>query len=209
MVALPLGLRGLSFTFSHAVPETDNDKRMKIYMKTGDRGETSLYGGKRLPKDNPRIDAYGAVDELNSCIGICRSLNSSQELDRILDDIQRSLFTLGADLATPLSEGKPTPVRIQEQDVTRLEDVIDRIDPTLEPLRNFILPGGSRSAAMLHCARTVCRRAERAAVRLMREEDVGEIPVKYLNRLSDALFVLARWVNALAGTKEVRWDRER
>ena len=178
---------------------------MKIYTKTGDRGETSLFGGRRIPKDELRIEAYGTVDELNSIIGICRSLNTTQELDRILDELQHDLFQLGADLATPRAESKAGVVRMREEDVARLEHYIDRIDPTLDTLRSFILPGGNRSAAMLHFARAVCRRGERLVVRLARVEDIGEMPTKYLNRLSDLLFVLARWVNALGNTPEVKW----
>jgi len=182
---------------------------MKIYTKTGDAGETSLFGGRRISKDDLRIEAYGTVDELNSMIGVCRSLNTMQELDRILEGIQRDLFTLGADLATPHSAGTPHIVRIQESDVAALEAQIDRIDPTLEVLRSFILPGGNRTAAMLHVARAVCRRAERSVIRLARAEDIGEMPKKYLNRLSDLIFVLARWVNALGNTPEVKWDPEK
>ncbi|MBI1803851.1 MAG: cob(I)yrinic acid a,c-diamide adenosyltransferase [Ignavibacteriae bacterium] len=179
---------------------------MKIYTKAGDKGETSLFGGTRVSKDVLRIEAYGTVDEINSVIGICRSMNTTQELDRILDEIQHDLFRLGADLATPRSEEKRTVIRMREREVIRLESHIDRIDTTLEPLRNFILPGGNRSAAMLHFTRTVCRRAERLVVRLAHDEDIGEMPVKYLNRLSDLLFVLARWVNAVSNTPETKWN---
>ena len=179
---------------------------MKIYTKTGDKGETSLFGGKRIPKDELRIEAYGTVDELNSIIGICRSLDTTQELDRILNELQQDLFKLGADLATPRPEGKAKIARMRQDDVARLEKYIDRIDPTLEALRSFILPGGNKLAAMLHLARAVCRRSERLVVRLARVEDIGDMPTKYLNRLSDLLFVLARWVNALGNIPEVKWN---
>ena len=179
---------------------------MKIYTKLGDKGETSLFGGRKIRKDSLRIETYGTVDELNSVIGICRSLNTGQEVDRILEEIQHDLFTLGADLATPPVDGKSAAVRVRASDVARLEAHIDRIDPTLEPLKNFILPGGNRSAAMLHLARAVCRRAERLLVSLSHAEDAGEMPIQYLNRLSDLLFVLARLVNALGNTPEVKWN---
>jgi cob(I)alamin adenosyltransferase len=178
---------------------------MKIYTKTGDKGETSLFGGKRVPKDTLRIEAYGSVDELNSVIGICRSSNPAHQIDTILEEIQNDLFTLGADLATPHDANAKSIKRITNDDALRLEKHIDAIDPTLEPLKTFILPGGSRSAAMLHFARTVCRRAERLVVHLDREEHIGEHPVIYLNRLSDLLFMMARWANALSHTPEVKW----
>ena len=176
---------------------------MKIYTKTGDRGETSLHGGKRVPKDALRIEAYGTVDELNSLLGLCRSMNSIREVDGILAEIQNDLFTLGADLATPLNSG--TVKRVDEADVARLERHIDTIDPTLPPLTKFILPGGSRSAAAIHFSRTVCRRAERLVARLGREETVGTHALVYLNRLSDLLFVLARRLNALSNIDETPW----
>jgi cob(I)alamin adenosyltransferase len=180
---------------------------MKIYTKTGDGGETSLFGGKRVGKDAGRIDAYGTVDELNSIIGVCRSLNVANELDSILEEIQNDLFTLGADLATPSATNSPHIRRLASTDVARLEAHIDRIDGTLAPLKEFILPGGNRTAAFLHFSRTVCRRAERLVVELARSEQIGEFPVVYLNRLSDLLFVLARWSNSLSHTPEVKWKR--
>jgi cob(I)alamin adenosyltransferase len=179
---------------------------MKIYTKTGDRGETSLFGGKRVQKDALRIDAYGTVDELNSVIGVCRSMNTTQEVDRILEEIQYDLFTLGADLATPSDVKKRNIKRIHQRDIKRLEDHIDTMDPKLTPLKHFILPGGNRTAAMIHFARTVCRRAERLVVTLAREDHAGNLPTIYLNRLSDLLFVLARWVNSLGNTAEAKWN---
>ena len=181
---------------------------MRIYTKTGDKGETSLFGGKRLAKDSLRIEAYGTVDELNSLIGVCRSLNTVQEIDTILEVIQNDLFALGADLATP-SQASKTPVRrIQPADAVRLEQHIDAIEPHLEKLSTFILPGGNRTASMLHFARTVCRRAERRIVQLSHEEAIGDQPMIYLNRLSDLLFVIARRANALSSTPETKWNPE-
>jgi cob(I)alamin adenosyltransferase len=178
---------------------------MKIYTKTGDKGETSLFGGKRISKSALRIEAYGSVDELNSVVGICRASNPAHQIDTILEEIQNDLFTLGADLATPFDANAKQIKRITGEDSTRLEKHIDAIEPSLEPLKTFILPGGSRSAAMLHFARTVCRRAERLVVHLSEEENIGEQPVIYVNRLSDLLFMMARWANALSHTPEVKW----
>ncbi len=177
---------------------------MKIYTKTGDKGDTSLFGGHRVPKDALRIEAYGSVDELNSVLGLVRSGLNETDIDTILDRIQQELFALGADLATPRSTAKNVR-RFQAQDAHPLEQIIDRLDGSLRPLRNFILPGGSSAAASLHFARTVCRRAERAVVRLARNEDLGDGCIIYLNRLSDLLFVLARYANHLSGTPESTW----
>ena len=178
---------------------------MKIYTKTGDSGETSLFGGKRVPKDDLRIEAYGTVDELNSVVGICRSTNIAKDVDVVLVEIQNDLFKLGADLATPLDSNRSDLQRISASDIARLEKHINMIDPKLEALKNFILPGGSRPASILHFARTVCRRAERCVARLVRQDRIGIQPLIYLNRLSDLLFVLARWVNALGKTPETKW----
>ena len=177
---------------------------MKIYTKTGDAGETSLFGGTRVEKDALRIEAYGTVDELNSVIGVCRSMNTVQEIDRILGQIQNDLFTLGADLATPRKTRRKIR-RVTAADARRLERHIDTLEPLLAPLKHFILPGGGRTAAMLQFARTVCRRAERLVVRLSRSEPIGAHGVIYLNRLSDLLFVLARRVNGLGNTPETIW----
>jgi len=177
---------------------------MKIYTKTGDAGETSLFGGTRVQKDALRIEAYGTVDELNSLIGVCRSMNTVREIDRILGQIQNDLFTLGADLATPRKTRRKIR-RITSADARRLERHIDVLQPLLAPLKHFILPGGSRSAAMLQFARTVCRRAERLVVHLARTEPTGSQPTIYLNRLSDLLFVLSRRVNGLSNTPETIW----
>ena len=178
---------------------------MKIYTKTGDRGDTSLFGGQRVPKDALRIEAYGTIDELNSVLGIVRADNTDAAADRLLEGMQNDLFALGADLATPRSVERKAIRRIEERDAAALEKVIDSLELKLKPLRSFILPGGSAVAARLHFARTVCRRAERVVVRLSRNEDIGEAIPVYLNRLSDLLFVLARYVNAVSGIHETRW----
>jgi len=182
-----------------------SNQSMKIYTRKGDGGDTSLFGGQRVPKDAMRIDAYGTVDELNSVIGVARCEGSDQEIDVLLGHIQEELFALGADLATPRSLKKDSIRRFETREVHSLERIIDRVEPRLKPLKNFILPGGSPQAARLHLARTVCRRAERAVVRLSRHEDIGKGAVVYLNRLSDLLFVLARYANHVAGLQEKRW----
>lgn len=178
---------------------------MKIYTKTGDKGETALFGGKRISKDDMRIESYGSVDELNSVLGIVRSLKPHSEIDEIVEQIQNQLFVLGADLATPRENTNSIIPRISQQDIEILETTIDRIDKNLKPLKVFILPGGNSTASYLHLARTVCRRAERNAVTLSHTEDLGENIVVYLNRLSDVLFVLARFANALSETEEIEW----
>lgn len=177
---------------------------MKIYTKTGDKGETSLVYGMRVAKDAPRVEAYGTCDEANSVIGAALSLlpesTDWSELREVLHSIQTKLFHIGAELATP--EGKKVRWPIQEEDVLYLEQQIDKLDETLPPLANFILPGGHPAAATLHIARTVVRRAERSAVRIMETEQINEIALKYLNRLSDYLFVAARYVNNKTGNTE-------
>lgn len=177
---------------------------VKIYTKTGDNGETSLYGGKRISKSSLRLEVYGTIDELNAIIGICRSMWPPQELEGILEEMQEVLFVLGADLATPY-DATAKVHRISSEDVALLEKYIDSIEPQLEPLRSFILPGGSGLASHLHFARTVCRRAERITVMLAERENIGDTVVVFLNRLSDFLFVLARWANNLEGRDEIKW----
>lgn len=181
---------------------------MKIYTKTGDKGETSLFGGMRVRKDSLRIEAYGTVDEFNSFIGFARSLNPPKQLDELLEGIQNDLLTLGADLASPIDAEGSIP-RIQASDISRLEAHIDTIDLKLEPLKSFILPSGTQLAAALHVARTVCRRAERRIVQLSQKENVGDHAVIFLNRLADLLFVLARFANHLAGQREHKWEGKR
>ena len=181
---------------------------MKIYTKTGDTGETGLFGGGRVPKDHRRVAAYGDVDELNAAIGLAASFEPSGLELELLQTIQRNLFTIGAELATPDRNKLATALSgppIGEAEVTALERAIDGWDARLEPLRNFILPGGSPKVAALHLARTVCRRAERSLVALAREATVSPATVKYLNRLSDLLFVLARAANSQAGRPDIKW----
>lgn len=176
---------------------------MKIYTRTGDSGETGLFGGQRVPKDSLRVHAYGTADECNAAVGLARASGIDPELDAMLAQVQNQLFVVGADLATP-GESASIP-RVSEADVAFLEQAIDDLEATLDPLRQFILPGGTPAAAQLHVARTVCRRAERWAVSLAQEEPVGPQVLVYLNRLSDLLFVAARAANARAGTPDVPW----
>ena len=180
----------------------------KIYTKTGDAGTTALASGERRPKHDLRIEAYGTVDETNAVLGLVRLVTGDDyaDLDKVLSRIQNDLFDLGADLATPESEEPPayTPLRITGAQVAALETAIDTLNADLEPLRSFVLPGGSAAAANLHLARTVARRAERLATALAAAEAVNAQAVVYLNRLSDFLFVAARWVND-KGTRDVLW----
>lgn len=178
---------------------------MRIYTKTGDRGETGLLGGVRVPKSHRRVEAYGAVDELNAFLGVVRA-SLDGEIGGLLAEIQRDLFTIGAHLADVRREGKrSTKEDLPEERIAHLEAVIDRYGETLPPLRTFILPGGTREGALLHLARTICRRAERRIVALDREERVSPVILAYMNRLSDLLFVLARAVNRQAGVEEIPW----
>lgn len=183
---------------------------MKIYTRTGDRGDTGLFGGGRVGKDHPRVEAYGDVDELNAAIGLARSIESMSRIDEVLAPIQRDLFAIGALLATPDREKMRQHLekaRVDEARIRELEEAIDAADRELEPLKAFILPGGTPKAAALHVARTVCRRAERRVVHLNRDdqESLPELTVIYLNRLSDLLFTLARLANKRAGAGEVTW----
>ncbi|MFA5833452.1 MAG: cob(I)yrinic acid a,c-diamide adenosyltransferase [Bacteroidota bacterium] len=178
---------------------------MKIYTKSGDQGETALFGGVRVPKDALRIEAYGSVDELNSLLGVIRSLEPHRSIDTVLRKIQHQLFELGADLATPLSHRSTFIPRIKLSYARPLEKAIDQFEARLKPLKTFILPGGSVIASHMHLARTVCRRAERNSVHLSRNENIGTAVIVYLNRLSDLLFVMARYANVLAGQEEVQW----
>lgn len=178
---------------------------MKIYTKKGDKGETALFGGERVPKDALRIETYGTVDELNSILGIVRSLQPVESIDTIILKIQHQLFELGADLATPRKKHHLHIPRIKKSHVTLVEKFIDTVDSQIQPLKVFILPGGTTIASHLHFARTVCRRAERFAVRLARYENIGGDVVVYLNRLSDLLFVLARFANTIEQFQETAW----
>ena len=180
----------------------------RIYTRTGDDGTTSLFGGERVGKGNPRIDAYGTVDETNSIVGLARAHlrdePGEEELDPVLGDLQDELFVVGADLATPLN-AEPVVERIEEDHVSALEDRIDRFDADLPSLDRFILPGGTPVGASLHSARTVCRRAERRSVEASTSTPINEQAIVYLNRLSDLFFVLARWANRQAGVREDTW----
>lgn len=181
---------------------------MKIYTKTGDAGSTGLFGGGRVPKDNIRVEAYGDVDELNAVIGMARSVESMPRIDEVLVPIQRDLFAIGALLATPDRDKMALHLqkaRIDDGRIEELERAIDDGEAELEPLRSFIIPGGTAKAAALHVARTVCRRAERHVVRLQHDVELPPMAIIYLNRLSDLLFTLARVANRRAGAGEVTW----
>ncbi len=181
---------------------------MKIYTRTGDSGSTGLFGGPRVSKDDPRIEAYGTVDELNAVLGVTRSQDLSDEIDGYLHQIQCELFAIGAELATP-NPAKHDMQIINQAHIDRLEQWIDVHEAKLEPLRQFILPGGVSAASHLHMARGVCRRAERRVISMASCEgyEVSEPVIVYLNRLSDLLFVLSRSVNHAAGAKEFEWNR--
>lgn len=181
---------------------------VKIYTRTGDEGDTGLFGGGRVPKDHPRVSAYGDVDELNSSLGLVRAVADQSFFDELLESIQRDLFAIGGHLATPdpervrkaLEKASLSPARISE-----FEQIMDDADKTLPPLRAFVLPAGTRIAATLHVARTVCRRAERSVVHLTHTEAVPQLFLTYLNRLSDLLFTLARLANRRDGVADSTW----
>lgn len=187
----------------------------RVYTRTGDAGETALVGGRRVPKDSPRISAYGTIDELNAIVGLARTFNEERLeegehrrwLDATLRQIQDELFDLGSELATPPDAAYEGMFRVGEAEVTRLERLMDECQKDLPPLKSFVLPGGGRVNAFLHQARTVCRRAEREVLALSRVEPIGEWVLRYVNRLSDAFFVLSRWVARHAGEKEYLWER--
>ena len=179
---------------------------MKIYTRTGDQGETGLFGGPRVRKDAGRIEAYGTVDELNAALGLARAAAPPPQVDAILGRIQNELFVLGAELASPQPGHAAVPTT-QPAHVSALAAEIDRLQEALPPLKEFILPGGTSAAAHLHLARTVCRRAERRVVALAAAEPVSPTVVQYLNRLSDLLFVLARSANHAAGQPDQPWQQ--
>lgn len=179
----------------------------RVYTRTGDDGTTGLGGGQRVGKDSLRIEAYGTVDELNSVLGVALVSGLNDTLAGVLGGIQNELFHLGSDLCILEEDKAKMPVpQIEERHVTALETLMDRLSEELSPLENFILPGGTAGAAQLHVARTVCRRAERLVVALARQEAVGAWTVRYLNRLSDALFVMARHENKRRGAPDVLWN---
>lgn len=189
----------------------------KVYTRTGDRGQTRLVGGAQVSKNDARIEAYGTVDELNSVVGLIRTFappadegaaaTVHQRLDPMLHAIQNDLFNVGTDLATPAAARWEGMVRVAETDVTKLEDWMDALNEELPPLKEFILPGGGPVGAFFHQARTVCRRAERRTITLIdQEDDVGTGAMRYLNRLSDFLFVAGRWAAATLGEREFLWE---
>ncbi|HEX5386823.1 MAG TPA: cob(I)yrinic acid a,c-diamide adenosyltransferase [Gemmatimonadales bacterium] len=181
---------------------------MKIYTRTGDAGDTGLFGGGRVPKDDPRVAAYGDVDELNSVLGMARATAPAESFDALLESIQRDLFAIGGQLATPdpaRVAGAIAKAVLPDARIAELEQAIDAADAELPPLRAFVLPGGTPKAAVLHLARTVCRRAERGVVRLAHAAAGQEQHIVYLNRLSDLLFTLARLANHRAGAGDVTW----
>ncbi len=199
---------------------TFNDPRValnRIYTKGGDKGETALAGGQRVPKDSPRIEAYGTVDELNAFIGLA-CVTCSEETARalrlgrlmeILRRVQHELFNLGSQLSTLPKDLHPKQARITPAEIEQLESEIDEMNEELPALRSFVLPGGTRLNAELHVARTICRRAERLTVALARIEETPPEAVRYLNRLSDALFVWSRWASHVMGVPEVLWEPNR
>jgi cob(I)alamin adenosyltransferase len=188
----------------------------KVYTKTGDAGKTRLAGGQQVWKDSLRVEAYGTVDELNAAVGVVRVMNAemsgthaqAEELEEELRWIQNKLFDIGSILATVPGQTFKNMPRVTGTDATRLEKSIDRCQKDLEPLKEFILPGGGKVSGFLHQARTICRRAERLCVRLSREEPVDPAIIKFVNRLSDALFVFARWVAKTQGEPEFLWERD-
>ena len=184
----------------------------KVYTRTGDEGDTGLVGGRRVAKEHPRIEAYGTVDELNSVIGLCRSFLAQKKrskhrdkLDLILEAIQQRLFDIGSELATLPGDEYEGQVKVSVQETLWMEEVIDLMNDDLDPLKSFILPGGTPLNAFLHQARTVCRRTERSVLRLHRDEEVSSEIRTFLNRLSDFLFVCGRWVTVTLGEEEVLW----
>jgi len=191
----------------------------RVYTRLGDGGETALVGGRRVPKDSPRIVAYGTIDELNAVVGLVRVFNAEgmktrgprrkrhEWLDATLRKVQNQLFDVGSELATPPDAAYEGMFRVGEGEVTELERIMDGCQKDLAPLKSFVLPGGGRIQGFLHQARTVCRRAERELLALSRVEPVSEWPLRYVNRLSDLFFVLGRWVGKHMGEKEYLWER--
>jgi len=185
----------------------ENNMALKIYTKTGDKGTTSLIGGTKVPKSHLRIEAYGTVDELNSCLGLCMDLLEDQASKKILLEVQDRLFTIGSSLACdPIKEPKMRIPDLKSADVQLLEKEIDRMNEVLPPMKSFILPGGHPTVSQIHIARCVCRRAERCCVRLELESlEVEPVILQYLNRLSDYLFILSRYAGKLLQAPEIPW----
>lgn len=194
----------------------------RIYTRTGDSGETGLVGGRRVPKDSLRIEAYGTVDELNACVGLARAFNQEtlrhlprgargrgacRRLEDILRRIQNELFDLGSELATSREDEYKGMWHVGKEEARLLEKIMDECQKDLKPLNSFVLPGGGVVSAHLHQCRTVCRRAEREVLRLMRTEETGPGPLRYVNRLSDLFFVLSRWMSLHLGEEEYLWER--
>lgn len=191
----------------------------RVYTRTGDGGETALVGGARVPKDSPRIVAYGTLDELNAAVGLARVFNAErlteagsarthhEWLDGVLRKIQNQIFDLGSELATPTAAAYEGMFRVGDAEVTELERLMDHCQQDLSPLKSFVLPGGGRIQGFLHQARTICRRAEREVLALSRVEAIGDGPLRYVNRLSDVFFVLGRWVGKHMGEPEYLWER--
>ena len=186
----------------------------RVYTRTGDQGTTALVGGARVPKDARRVECYGAIDELNAALGLARSFNAEgppsparEKLETILARLQNELFDLGSELATPPDAEYEGMLKVGAGDVRALEQLMDECQTELEPLKSFILPGGGPVSAFLHQARTICRRTEREILRLSREESIGAHVLPYINRLSDLLFVLSRWIGKQRGEREYLWER--
>lgn len=186
----------------------------KVYTRGGDTGESALVGGKRVPKNDLRLEAYGTLDELNSIVGLARVFNAEgpasaarDRLDGIFKVLQNELFDLGSELATPPESAYEGMFRVGDAEVVALETLMDELQEDLEPLSSFILPGGGKVSGFLHQARTVCRRAERIVYELGRHEEIGNGPLRYINRLSDLFFVLSRWAGKQAGEAEYLWER--
>ncbi len=186
----------------------------RVYTRTGDDGTTALVGGTRVPKDSPRVACYGDIDELNAALGLARSFNAQaaanparDRLEEILKRLQNELFDLGSELATPPDAAYDGMYTVGADDVRALERLMDECQKNLEPLQSFILPGGGPVSAFLHQARTICRRAERHLLRLGREDRIGPHVLAYVNRLSDLLFVLSRWIGKHNGEREYLWER--
>ena len=182
---------------------------MKIYTRNGDKGYTSLISGGRVPKSHIRVEAYGTVDELNSFIGLIRASNDDAKIEQWLVAVQNDLFVVGSDLATPMEDTPEWLVRLAAGSADKIETWIDTLNEDLEPLKNFVLPAGSEITSWTHIARTVCRRAERICIALQQEDSINDAVPQYLNRLSDFLFVLARWFNLQAGIDDTPWIADR